>query len=238
MNGAKNNEGYCWKDVPTIAYEFKHVWGNNIRVNEKYATDRNISCETFKPNNLDYIERIMRLMIMLYDQHGKLVIDGGEFVPHSLLQSTRTTGLSEPLVTPIPAQRSTPIAVRSNQTTLFAITPMKSPPSSFLQLENILVTTEEGAVFHNRIPELALLELAFDLFTTGKKRVPEIMKELEVFGLDLPKSFDLSAITSLSSQSLNRAKLNINTARAKLVQCLHNQGLPGDDSHSMHGYLT
>ena len=106
MNGAKNNEGYCSKDVPSIAYEFKHGWGKNIRVNEKYATDRNLSCQAFKPNDLDYIERIMRLMIVLYDRHDKLVIDGGEFVPHSSLRSTRTTGLSEPLITPIPVQRT------------------------------------------------------------------------------------------------------------------------------------
>jgi hypothetical protein len=113
---------------------------------------------------------------------------------------------------------------------------MTSSPSSSLLLENMLVTTEDGAVFHDRIPELASLELTFDLYSTRNKNVQEIMKELELAELDLPKTFDLRSITDLSNNKIENAKRNIKRARERLVQCLHNHGPRNDQP--LHAWLS
>jgi hypothetical protein len=245
MHDAEDNGGYRRNDVPTIAYKFRHVWG--MFVNTMHVKDGDISRWAFNPSDLDKIEKIMCLMIASCDQYGKLAIQDGEFKLQSSVRSTRATGLSAPLITPIPTQRSTPMptthtlaladtpAVRPEQT-LFAITPMTSSPSSSLLLENMLVTTEDGAVFHDRIPELASLERTFDLYSTRNKNVQEIMKELELAELDLPKTFDLRSITNLSNNKIDNAKQNIKRARERLVQCLHNQG-PRDDQ-PLHAWLS
>ena len=248
MNDADDDGGYSRKDVPTIAYKFRDVWG--MLVNTEHVKDSDISSRVFDPNDLDKIEKIMRLMISSCDRYGKLAIQGAEFILQSSVRSTRATGLSAPLViTPIPTQRSTPMpttrttvisettpAVRPSQTALFDTAHMTSSPSSSLVLSDLLVTTEEGAVFHDRIPELASLDLAFDLFTTEKKTVQEIMKALKLAELDLPKSFDLRSINNLSGQSINNMNHNIKIARERLVQCLNNQG-PRDDQ-PLHAWLS
>jgi len=248
MNDADDDGGYSRKDVPTIAYQFRDVWG--MLVNTEHVKDSDISRRVFDPSDLDKIEKIMRLMIVSCDRYGKLVIQGAQFILQSSVRSTRATGLSAPLViTPIPSQQSTPMpttrttvisettpAVRPSQTALFATAPLRSSPSSSLLLRDLLVTTEDGAVYHDRIPELASLELAFHLFTTEEKTVQEIMKALELAELDLPKSFDLTLITNLSGQSINKMNLNIKIARERLVQCLHNQA-PRDDQ-PLHAWLS
>ena len=248
MNDADDDGGYSRKDVPTIAYKFRDVWG--MLVNTEHVKDSDISRRVFDPSDLDYIEKIMRLMIASCDRYGKLAIQGGKFCTSSSLRSTRATGLSALLViTPIPTKLSTPMpttcttvisettpAVRPSQTALFGTAPTRSSPSSAFVLRDLLVTTEEGAVFHDRIPELASLELAFYLYTTENKTVHEIMKALMSAELDLPKSFDLRSITNLSGQSLNNMNQNIKIARERLVQCLHNQGPRYDQP--LHAWLS
>jgi hypothetical protein len=157
MHDAEDDGSYRRNDVPIIAYKFRHVWG--MLVNTMHVKDSDISRRAFNPSDLDEIEKIMRLMIASCDQYGKLAIRDGEFILQSSVRSTRATGLSDPLIATIPTQRSTPMptthtaaladtpAVRPEQTALFAITPMTSSPSSSLLLENMLVTTEDGAGF-------------------------------------------------------------------------------------------
>ena len=81
---------------------------------------------------------------------------------------------------------------------------------------------------HSRIPELATLELAFDLFASGVKSIPKILNELDKRGMCPPTSFDLNGITCMSSQQLNNSRSNIRKARDRLVACLHSQGPPRD----------
>ena len=89
---------------------------------------------------------------------------------------------------------------------------------------------------HKRIPELASLELAFELFASGMASVFKIRNELEVRGLCKPTPFDINPINQLSSQQLNKSCLNIMKARERLIACLDNQGPPreGQPLHSWH----
>lgn len=67
-----------------------------------HVKDSVISRWAFNPSDLSEIEKIMSLTIASCDRYGKLVIQGGEFIPTE--RSTWATGL-----TPIPTQRSTPM---------------------------------------------------------------------------------------------------------------------------------
>ena len=67
-----------------------------------HVKDSVISRWAFNPSDLSEIEKIMSLTIASCDRYGKLVIQGGEFIP--TVRSTWATGL-----TPIPTQWSTPM---------------------------------------------------------------------------------------------------------------------------------
>ena len=85
MNDTDDDGGYSRKDVPTIAYQFRDVWG--MLVNTEHVKDSDISRRVFDPSDLDKIEKIMRLMIASCDQYGKLAIRDGEFILQSSVRS-------------------------------------------------------------------------------------------------------------------------------------------------------
>jgi len=120
---------------------------------------------------------------------------------------------------------------------LFDQTPVKSTTPLSLLLEDIAVTTENSWVCHKRIPKRASLELAFELFASGMTSVPKICHELDVHGLCQPMSFVLNGITRLSSQQLNKSRVNIWKARERFIACLHNQG-PPRDGQLLHLWLS
>ncbi len=92
-------------------------------------------------------------------------------------------------------------------------------------------------VCHSKIPELALLELAFELFSLGVNSVPEIQKEMSLPGLCPSTSYNLNGIICLSCQQLNKSLENIKKARTRLVECLHSQG-PPMDGQPLHLWLS
>ncbi len=159
----------------------------------------------------------MRLMIVSCSCYGKLRITNRVFVPHSLTRLTKTTGLSKPLLLSQPsALRDTPMptmgpaagempAILPTPMNLFEKTPQvkSSPPLSLspsILLKDIAVMTKEGLVCHSKIPELALLELAFELFSSVVSSVSEIQKELSLRGLCPQILYNLTGKIYLSCQ--------------------------------------
>ncbi len=83
MKDAEQDGGYRRIDVPSIAYPFRDKWGKGIRVDKKYVRESYVMQRAFSPEDMVYIESIMRLMIVSCNQYGKLCIINGVFVPHS-----------------------------------------------------------------------------------------------------------------------------------------------------------
>jgi hypothetical protein len=84
---------------------------------------------------------------------------------------------------PTTAAKEEMLSILSTPKNLFVKTPAKSSPSSSLLLKDIVVATKDGWVCHSRIPELAMLELVFDLFASGVKSVPEILNECHLISM-------------------------------------------------------
>ncbi len=102
---------------------------------------------------------------------------------------TTATGEESPAILPTPKN-------------LFEQTPVESTTPLTLLLKDIAVTTKDGWVCHKRIPELASLELAFELFASGMTSVFKIRNELEVRGLCEPTPFDINPINQLSAEQI------------------------------------
>ncbi len=64
-------------DVPTIAHEYLHVWGEGVKVIEKFVRDSYVTWQAFHPADLNRIEGYMQLMIIALNQVVRLsVMDG------------------------------------------------------------------------------------------------------------------------------------------------------------------
>ena len=183
--------GFCKIDVPAIAYEYKDLWGEHIRVNEKFAKEGYVQRRAFKPKDLELIEYYMRMMIVSSGQYGKICNRGGKLLPYHCFRPP--SALEESHALPSKTPTSTKATSRLDATTSqLDATPTSQPdatpttPANFpsptnlfehpptsqkknftpnaLLLREVAVTTVEGLIQSSRIPELASLELAFKLF--------------------------------------------------------------------------
>ena len=68
MKEIDEDGGFKRHVVPQVAYQFRDIWGENIRINERYVRDGIALRRDFKPADLDRIEGIMRLMIVALDK--------------------------------------------------------------------------------------------------------------------------------------------------------------------------
>ena len=65
-------------DVPTIAHEYLHVWGEGVKVNERFVQDSYIIRQAFHPADLNRIEGYVRLMVVALNRVGRLSIKDGK----------------------------------------------------------------------------------------------------------------------------------------------------------------
>ena len=92
---ADEDGGYGKYDVPTVAYEFRDIWGEEVLANKKYVKDGYVQRRAFKPEDLIKIEYHMRMILVASNRIGKLHICRGQLVPHTSIRSDRESSASE-----------------------------------------------------------------------------------------------------------------------------------------------
>jgi len=73
-------------DVPYVLYKYRHIWGEGIVANPKYAYMRRM----FRPNGMAKIERYTMLMIIGSNKYGKLEVHDGDIIPSSSTRAARS----------------------------------------------------------------------------------------------------------------------------------------------------
>ena len=95
-------------------------------------------------------------------------------------------------------------------------------------LKDIKATTLDGLITHNQVPQMASLELAFELYNIENDNVDEVTQQMETRGVPLPlaHNFEISALSKMSSEMIKVSMVNIKRAREDFVLCLHHQFPP------------
>jgi len=85
VKGIEEDGGYARLDVLYVLYKYRHIWGEGIVANPKYAYMR----RTFRPNDMAKIERYKMLMIIGSNKYGKLEVRNGDLLPSSSTRAAR-----------------------------------------------------------------------------------------------------------------------------------------------------
>jgi len=114
-----------------------------------------------------------------------------------------------------------------------ASTPSSSSSTSCLpaslRLTNLDCTTQEQFLIWSKVPELASLEMAFDLYVNKDLVLSAVKEQMNWCQVNLPISFDVNQLPVLSKHNVKNAILNIARAREKLISCMEGIFSPGDD---------
>jgi hypothetical protein len=130
-----------------------------------------------------------------------------------------------PLVAPNLSVAKAPPATakRSKETSpkISMVTPMSLPtPKQLLYgttpyCDNLLlmamdVTTPDGAIQWNRVPELVSIELMLHLYFVDGLNVSEVNDEFAHRQVPLPSTFDIGSLITMSPKNLSNATSNVN----------------------------
>jgi hypothetical protein len=234
--------GFSGYDVPTIAFKYIHVWGDIEIVNLIFVTKSCIQKQAFKPVDLIKIEYTMRLMMVASNcQRGQMDVRDGGFIPMIRSCLSKWDIMELPLVAPnlsvaeaLPAtaKRSketspkmpmvTPISLPTPKQLLYGTTPYRDN----LLLTAMDVTTPDGAIQWNRVPELVSIELMLHLYFVDGLNVFEVNDEFAHRQVPLPLTFDVGSLITMSLKNLSNATSNVKEARQHLVNGLHGCFVP------------
>merc|ERR1711966_335525 len=85
MRQERDDGGYSKLDVPRIAYDWRDIWGAHVKVNPEYVKEVGegvrVQQQAFLPEDLEFIEGCMRLMIVGCNQHGRITVQDGCILP-------------------------------------------------------------------------------------------------------------------------------------------------------------
>ncbi len=223
QNDGTDDTGYVRNDVMSIIRE--------------YEVELKIRCGTngrYDPEDLERVKDVLRLMIVASNKAGKLEVRNGQLVPSKSLRAAR--GDTEKATTQQPAAVTPAVKKRAAEekpTPDAIFTPPKTDGA--LKLESIR-STKDGYINFQKVDELSSLELLFQLYTTNSKLVEaeeamekaiEQMSELKV---NLPKTFDVKSLASMSSQEINASNQNIQKAIQEAIDCLQGHFVPRKDT--------
>mmetsp|Transcript_30350 Transcript_30350/g.49687 ORF Transcript_30350/g.49687 Transcript_30350/m.49687 type:complete len:509 (+) Transcript_30350:797-2323(+) len=239
LKDVNQDGGYRQYDVPTIAYDYRDIWGSNIIIDERFVRGDRVQQRAFKQEDLERIEYCLRMMMVASNRIGKFYVNGDDLQPHPSTRRVRgvipltptPASLKEPEVeeTPTPPTLPTPnkLSMRSNDELSGDV--VKNCLPECLLLKNIECTTVEDFVQFSRIPELAALEFLFHLHTEKKMDISGIMNEMFRVKVSLPKTFNINSLLILSKPVINSAVYNIRAARRNLIRCMYQNFIPRED---------
>ena len=186
------------------------------------------------------------MMVVGSGRSGKVVIRDGKLAAHS-------RSVAVPIALPPshePHRRHPSTTTRNTEATTPAVRPYPtalsfSSPSSrdnrpgyyTLLLADVAVTTDEGGVLYSKVPELASLELVFQLFDPVQRNIEQVAGEMQRLKVLHPKTIDMFCIPFMTSPAIVQTKLNIKRARRQLSQCLGQQ-FPPKDGQLLYEWLN
>jgi hypothetical protein len=88
------------------------------------------------------------------------------------------------------------------------------------------VTTPDGAIQWNCVPELVLIELMLHLYFVNGLNVSKVNDECAHRQVPLPSTFDIGSLIIMSSKNLSNATSNVKEAHQCLVNGLHECFVP------------
>ncbi len=208
--------GFSRYDVPTIAFKYIHVWGDIEIVNLRFVTK------------------------------------DGRFIPINRSHSSKWDSMKIPLVVPNLSVAEAPPATakRSKETSpkMSMVTPMSLPtPKQLLYgttpyRNNLLlmamdVTTPDGAIQWNRVPELVSIELMLHLYFVNGLNVSKVNDKFVHHQVPLPSTFDIGSLITMSPKNLSNATYNVKEACQCLVNGLHGCFVPRE-SDLLHNWYA
>ena len=78
LSGSCADGSFRKLDVPLIAFQYRDIWGENIRVNKRFVREGHVQRRAFKPGDLLYIEWCMKMMIVGCKRGGEIVFEQGQ----------------------------------------------------------------------------------------------------------------------------------------------------------------
>ncbi len=197
-----------------MAFKYIHVWGDIEIVNSRFVTESCIQRQAFKPVDLIKIEYTMRLMMVASNcQQGQMDVRDGQLIPMNRSCLSKWDSMELPLVAPNLSVEEAPLATakRSKETSpkMSMVTPMSLPtPKQLLYgstpyRDNLLltamdVTTPDGAIQWNRVPELVSIELMLHLSFVDGLNVSEVNDKFAHCQVPLPSTFDIGSLITMS----------------------------------------
>jgi hypothetical protein len=184
----------------------------------------------------------MQLMMVASNcQQGQMDVRDGQLIPMNRSCSSKWDSIELPLVAPNLSLAEAPLATakRSKETSpkMSMVTPMSLPtPKNLLYgttpnrdnrlLTAMDVTTPEGAIKWNRVPELVSIELVLHLYFVNGLNVSKVNDEFAHHQVPLPSTFDIGSLITMSPKNHSNATSNVKKARQHFVNGLHGCFVP------------
>ena len=86
LKDVKRDGVYMKQNVPSIAHEYLHVWGEGVKVNQKFVQDSYVTRRDFHQADPNRIEGYMRLMVVASNRVGRLSVKDGKLCLQSATQ--------------------------------------------------------------------------------------------------------------------------------------------------------
>jgi hypothetical protein len=111
----------------------------------------------------------------------------------------------------------TPISLPTPKQLLYGTTPYRNN----LLLTAMDVTTPDGEIQWNRVPELVSIELMLHLYFVNGLNVSKVNDEFAHRQVLLLSTFDIGSLITMSPKNLSNTTSNVKEARRRLVNGLH-----------------